>query len=188
MPGMTKTAVGALIAAGAAALIALVLLPVAQAAPANFPDLSRYQPVNPDDYTADHGYATEGVRFSTPDGLHCSLSHNVRGSESVARCRGELPGVGGATGVLATTYMPTVWQQVDLSKPEMYLDMGDNGFIDMPVDGASFRPLPAGSRITYHNVTCAVDNAQMTACVIDSAGPSLVDHGFLLTPGGSSTF
>jgi len=182
---MTKMSVGALIAAGAATLVAV---PVAQAAPPNFPDLSGYQTVNADDYSSEFGYATGGVRFSTPDGLHCSLSRNVRGSESVARCRGDLPGTGGATGVLASTFMPTTWQQVDLSKPEMYLEMGANGFIDRPVDPAAFRPLPAGSRIIYQDITCGVDNAQMTACIITPTASNLSEHGFVLKPDASSTF
>jgi hypothetical protein len=166
----------------------LAPLPVAAAAPPNFPDLSGFQPVDADAYRAEHGYATEGVRFSTPDGVHCSLSHNVRGSESVASCRGDLPGAGGATGVLATSYVPTVWQQVDLSQPEMYLEMEDHGLRDVPVDPASFQVLSAGSKITFANITCAVGDAPLTACIITSASPGLVDHGFVLQPGGSSTF
>jgi hypothetical protein len=163
-------------------------IPMAAAAPPNFPDLNAFHAVNPDDYSAEHGYATEGVRFGTPDGVHCSVSHNSRGSESVASCRGELPGAGGATGVLATSYVPTVWQQIDLSQPEMYLEMEDHGLRDVPVDPASFQILPAGSKITFANVTCAVGDAQLTACIITSAAPGLVDHGFVLQPGGSSTF
>ncbi|MEZ0049614.1 hypothetical protein ABIA30_000604 [Mycobacterium sp. MAA66] len=168
--------------------VMLGLSPAATAAPPNFPDLAAFQPVNPDDYRAEHGYATEGVRFSTPDGLHCSLSHNVRGSESVASCRGDLPGTGGITGVLATSYVPTVWQDVDLSQPEMYLEMDDHGLRDVPVDPSSFRLLPVGSRITYQNITCVVGDEPITACIIDSVSPDLVDHGFVLRPGGSSTF
>lgn len=162
--------------------------PTAAAVPPNFPDLSQFQPVNADDYRTEFGYATEGVRFSTPDGLHCSLSHNVRGSESVASCRGNLPGAGGSTEVLASSYVPTVWQQGDLSQPEMYLEMEDHGLRDVPVDPAAFRPLPAGGRISYRNISCAVDDAAMTACLITSDAPSLVDHGFVLRPAGSSTF
>jgi len=171
-----------------AAIVTLAPVPTAAAAPPNFPDLNGFQAVNADDYSAEHGYATEGVRFATPDGVHCSLSHNTRGSESVASCRGELPGAGGATGILATSYVPTVWQQVDLSQPEMYLEMEDHGLRDVPVDPASFRVLPAGSKISYANITCVVGDNQLTACIITSSSPGLVDHGFVLQPGGSSTF
>ena len=160
---------------------------VAAAAPVAFPDLSTLQPVNAGDYRAEHGYGTDGVRFATPDGLHCSLSH-ARGGESVASCRGDIPGSGGATGVLASSYIPTVWQQIDLSQPEMYLEMEDYGLRDVPVDPGSFRPLPAGSSIVFENITCGVIDGPLTACVIASAAPGLVDHGFVLKPGGSSTF
>ena len=171
-----------------AATAMVVTSPNASAAPPNFPDLQPFAPVNADDYRTEFGYATQGVRFSTPDGLHCSLSHNVRGSESVATCRGDLPGAGGVTGILASSYVPTLWQEVDLSHPEMYLEMEAEGSRDIPVDPAAFRPLSAGARITFENVSCAVDDARMTACLITSASPDLVDHGFVLQPGGSVTF
>lgn len=171
-----------------AAATMVVTSPNASAAPQNFPDLQLFVPVNADQYRTEFGYATEGVRFSTPDGLHCSLSHNLRGSESVATCRGDLPGAGGVTGILASSYVPTLWQEVDLSQPEMYLEMEEDGSRDVPVDPAAFRPLPAGSRIEFENISCAVDDARMTACLIASASPDLVDHGFVLQPSGSVTF
>lgn len=175
-------------AAAVATTLMAALPAVAAATPPSFPDLAALQAVDADAYEAPHGYATEGLRFATPDGLHCSLSHNTRGGESVTSCRGEIPGAGGATGVLSTSYVPTVWQQVDLSHPEMYLEMADHGLRDVPVDPESFKPLPVGSRIVFANITCGVTDAPLTACVIASVTPGLVDHGFVLQPGGSATF
>jgi len=175
-------------AVAVAATLMAAVPAIAWAQPPNFPDLAALSAVSAGAYAAPHGYTTEGVRFGTPDGLHCSLSHNTRGGESVASCRGSIPGAGGATGVLSTTYVPTVWQQIDLSHPEMYLEMEDHGLRDVPVDPQSFRSLPVGSRIDFENITCGVSEGPLTACLITSAAPGLVDHGFVLQPGGSATF
>ena len=174
-------------AAVCAATTMSCLAPVAGAAPANFPDLSTYNALNASDYKGVFSYATSGVRFTTPSGLYCALSRNMKASSSVANCRGQLPAAGGATGVFASSFMPAAWQQVDLTKPETYQEMRPEGSRDVPLDPSAFKLLPAGSRIDYENVTCGVD-AMMTACIIASAAPTLDEHGFVLQPGGSWIF
>ncbi len=175
-------------AAVCAATTMVCLSSIAGATPENFPDLSTYQQVNPENYGGEFSYATAGVRFRTPDGLHCSLSRNMKASSSVASCRGKLPGANGATGVMASTFAPTTWQQVDLGKPETYQEMRQEGSREVPLDPSAFKPLPAGSRITYQNISCAVSDAVTTACIIGSAATTFDEHGFVLQPGGSWIF
>lgn len=167
----------------------LAAAPPAAADP-DFPDLSSYSAVAADAYIAPMGYGNGGVRFSTPDGLHCALIRNVRGGWSSASCTGNLPGITGFNAVTASSSSQGTWSKQDLSKPETYQSLNTDGWHTTAVDPASYRPLPAGSKIEYEDGTCAVDATGQTACIVTGSQyvPPLPDHGFILKPDGSQHF
>ena len=68
---------------------------------------------------------------------------------------------------------------------ETYRSMEGWEVVEKSISPEAYRPLPAGSKLTwYQAATCGVD-VDTTACVIDSAGGR---HGFVLDPKGSWTF
>ena len=159
-------------------LTAVILLGGAPHAVADpqFPDLSGYAAVNPDDYQMDRpapgsGYpeAWSGVVFSTPSGQRCSMKLNTRGGFLGATCVGNM--LGDTTHSCVTAY-----------------DYEAGSFADCGGAGANgeYKLLPAGSKITVvwsstgDSVTCAADQA-MTACQTGQ-------HGFVLSSADSWTF
>ncbi|KRQ66654.1 hypothetical protein AOT83_22315 [Mycobacteroides sp. H001] len=156
----------------------------------NFPNLAPYRAVDASIYFAPFGYGNAGVRFSTPDGLHCALIKNGRGGWSSAGCTGNLPGIAGVNAVRADTSGRGTWTQIDLNKPETYQVLDSDGWHDKPVDPASYRPLPAGSKIVYDEISCGVDDSSQTACIVsgEQFDPPRPDHGFVLKPEGSWHF
>ncbi|KRQ28152.1 hypothetical protein BKG80_06620 [Mycobacteroides chelonae] len=167
----------------------MVAAPRAGADP-NFPNLAPYRAVDASIYFAPFGYGNAGVRFSTPDGLHCALIKNGRGGWSSAGCTGNLPGIAGVNAVRADTSGRGTWTQIDLNKPETYQVLDSDGWHDKPVDPASYRPLPAGSKIVYDEISCGVDDSSQTACIVsgEQFDPPRPDHGFVLKPEGSWHF
>ncbi|OAT68889.1 hypothetical protein AWB85_07910 [Mycobacteroides immunogenum] len=156
----------------------------------DFPDLAQYRAVDASTYSAPFGYGNAGVRFRTPDGLHCALIKNVRGGLSSAGCTGNLPGMTGVNAVRADTSGQGTWTQIDLSKPETYQVPDSDGWHDKSVDPASYRLLPAGGKIVYDEISCGVDENSQTACVVSGErfDPPRPDHGFVLKPEGSWHF
>ncbi|HEX9177361.1 MAG TPA: hypothetical protein VF874_15200 [Mycobacterium sp.] len=125
------------------------------------PNINVYPPISPAEFSVMDGtwYA-----FATPDGLTCVLD---KGRNSYG-CSGPIPaapeganlvsGVGGEEPGFANTAAP------------LFAVTG-------PV-----KPLPPQTRISYRNVSCAIDAGGATVCV-----NSATQHGFVLSPAGSFT-
>lgn len=176
----------AVIATGAA-----LLLPCGPAAaePGEFPDLDGYSAVNAADFQTYGNYPyTSGVQFTTPDGYRCRMAFTGKGNVWHTGCWGALPGT-------AANHAEVIFQgpgparaaldDTDLSALEHYREMGaDRRVIERTVDPAAYRVLPAGSKVTFENQTCAVD-VDVTACVLRAGGDP---HGFVLSRQGSRVF
>jgi len=148
--------------AGVAVGAALIAIPaVAGADEAVLPNINVYPPISPAEFSVLDGawYA-----FGTPDGLTCVLDK----SRNAYGCSGPIPsapnganlvsGVGGEEPGFANSAAP------------LFAVAG-------PVT-----PLPPQTRISYRNVSCAIDAGGATVCV-----NSATQHGFVLSPSGSFT-
>jgi hypothetical protein len=142
--------------------------------PGEFPDMSGYTAVNPDDYA--HHFETAGrpgavmtnYLFSTPDGIGCFYDR----TSAEAGCTGrDLPGVASVEcnpekqeyGVNTITTQRNVFQAGDPS-------------CDRAPDG---KVLPPFHTLTVFGVICGVDDKKTTACK-DPQG-----RGFVLSPSWS---
>jgi hypothetical protein len=127
-----------------------------------FPDFSKYAPVDVADYRVDSsspGHPGTQVVFLTPDGITCAFS-----TPASAGCAGNtFPAVSAA-------------------------ESGVNSIgTDTPMDttnapiahGRTTKTLPPFHTITVDGVVCGVDDARTTACK-DTRG-----RGFVLSPNGS---
>ena len=135
--------------------------PVAWGDEAVLPNINVYPPISPAEFSVMDGawYA-----FGTPDGLTCVLDK----SRNAYGCSGPIPaapkganvvsGVGGEEPGFANAATP------------IFAVAG-------PV-----KPLPPQTRISYRNVSCAIDAGGATACVNNAT-----QHGFVLSPAGSFT-
>lgn len=147
--------------AGAVGAALLATSPVAAADEASLPNVNVYPPISPVDFTVMDGalYA-----FGTPDGLTCVIDKGRNGYG----CSGPIPaapeganlvsGVGGEEPGFANSAAP------------LYSGTG-------PV-----KQLPPQMRLSYRNVSCAIDAGGATVCVNTST-----QHGFVLSPAGSFT-
>ncbi|HEY7054760.1 MAG TPA: hypothetical protein VH496_21870 [Mycobacterium sp.] len=125
------------------------------------PNLTGYPPISPVDFTAMSGtwYA-----FGTPDGLTCVIDK----SRNAYGCSGPIPaapqganlvsGVGGEQPAFANTAAPV-----------------------FAVAGV-VKQLPPQTRLSYRDVSCAIDASSATVCVNSAS-----QHGFMLSPAGSFT-
>lgn len=149
--------------AGLAVGVALIATPPVAGADddAVLPNVNVYPSISPVEFSVMDGawYA-----FATPDGLTCVLDKSRNGYG----CSGPIPaapsganlvsGVGGEEPGFANSAVP------------LYAVAG-------PV-----KPLPPQTRISYRNVSCAIDASGATVCVNTAA-----QHGFVLSPAGSFT-
>jgi hypothetical protein len=126
------------------------------------PNINGLPPVSPVDYSVvnDRYYA-----FGTPDGLTCAFE---RGNGSYG-CSGPIPNAPNGANLVSGGAR------------------GEPGFAntDAPIF-ASFgavKPLPPNQRLSYRNISCAVDGAGTTICTNQQD-----QAGFVLTPAGSYTF
>ncbi|MFV8142056.1 hypothetical protein ACNQR7_31205 [Mycolicibacterium senegalense] len=174
-----------LIAVGLAVL-GLTAAPVASSTP-GVPDLSGYTAVNSEDYRSEMGYGTSGVRFSTPDGLHCTMTHNARSSWDMAQCAGPLSGVAD----LNTARVVSFGSPGELLKSDLSSDTVSNldgqGWHETPVAPGAYKVLTVGMKISFESATCAVGDRRLTTCVI-AGGQTFGDHGFVLGIGGGRVF
>jgi hypothetical protein len=161
----------AIVAAGAA-LVAVNLLPAANAAPDGFPDLDGFAPVDAAAFTRPFSYAerwTSGyVFFRTPDGISCAIGGS-------SWCTGALPGLPADQQSLCAS----VRQGADGSAP---FRLGQS---DQPCVPTADNVLNPGQKLinNTYEITCAVGEDNLTAC-IDTRN----DHGFVVKPSGSWTF
>ncbi|MCV7235240.1 hypothetical protein [Mycobacterium branderi] len=160
-------------------------IPAAMAAPSPVPDLSGYHSVEPKDYTTYYNYpTTNGAQFLTPGGYRCRITYTGRANPpfKTAECWGALPATAFNLVVVATSMSanPAQFDNIDLAKMETY-----NGWEDptkpLPISPDAYKPLPAGSKLTYPDSGTCAATATTTTCVLG-------DHGFVLDPSGSRTF
>jgi hypothetical protein len=156
---------GAVGAASAFSLLtcAAVAIPaVAWADPeAGLPNINAYPPISPVEFSVMDGawYA-----FSTPDGLTCVLDKG----RNAYGCSGPIPAAPGSANLVSG---------VGGEEPGFANTAAPLFAVTGPV-----KPLPPQTRITYRNISCAIDAGGATACVNSAS-----QHGFMLSPGGSFT-
>jgi hypothetical protein len=155
------------------------------AADPGLPDLSGYIPVDVNGYSTYYNYPTTGgAQFVTPGGYRCRITYTGRANPAfkAAMCWGSLPGTSfNYVGVSAAMDAgPAKFSKGDLAELEKYRQPpGDSAPVTISPD--AYKPLPAGSKMTFpDSATCAVADA-MTVCVLG-------DHGFVLKPDGSQAF
>jgi hypothetical protein len=144
-----------LVAAGAAVFGVPGL---ASADPDPAPSVNTYAPVKPSEYALQNG---ELYGFTVPGDITCVM---VRGSGTYG-CSGPIPAApNGANVVTGAQQGPPGFANAD--RP-LYL-------FDTPP-----KPLPAGSKISFRNVTCGTDGTA-TTCVNNYDGA-----GFVISPAAS---
>ncbi|MGV0624911.1 hypothetical protein [Mycolicibacter minnesotensis] len=158
----------------------------AAAQPAGFPDF--------DDFTAAPAetYISTGLKgpgrwviFSTPYNISCQFDavEPPAGASQAIMCDGDMPGLATAplnsgAQVPGGCVIGTVRSQ---GAAGLQLNRESTGCGRQFPNGAF---LPAGQKVSYGNVTCAVGPDQLVACVDTSLG----QHGFVLRPSGSFAF
>ena len=142
-----------------AALIATT--PVAWADEAALPNINIYPSISPAEFTTMDGawYA-----FGTPDGLTCVLDK----SRNAFGCSGPIP---------AAPRNANLVSGVGNEEPAFA-----NAAAPLYTAAGAVKPLPPQTRISYRNVSCAIDASGATVCV-----NSATQHGFVLSPAGSFT-
>jgi hypothetical protein len=131
---------------------------VASADPDPAPSVNTYAPVKPSEYALQNG---ELYGFTVPGDITCVM---VRGSGTYG-CSGPIPAApNGANVVTGAQQGPPGFANAD--RP-VYL-------FDTPP-----KPLPAGSKISFRNVTCGTDGTA-TTCVNNYDGA-----GFVISPAAS---
>jgi hypothetical protein len=180
----TKRVARFLMAATVTAATALGLSSRAAALPPGFPDLDSFAtlPVDPYIVIGPKG-PRRFVNFCTPYNIECSFIATTdpvpAGSSRGVHCSGEIPGL--ASG-------PTPTESCAIGAIG---ESGAAGFrierelANCPIGSFASGPLlRAGHKLTYQDVTCAVGNDGLIACLDTSLG----QHGFVLRPAGNLTF
>jgi hypothetical protein len=172
---------------GATISLGTLAAPTAIADPGEPPDVSGYTAADVKDYATYYSYpATNGVQFVTPGGYRCRITYTWKANPNVkdAACWGSLAGTPfNFAGVrVYLTHDPAELANVDLSGMEQYYPPPPaDSSVALPISPDAYKPLPAGSKLSYPgSATCAVTET-MTVC-------ELGDHGFVLDPTGSRTF
>jgi hypothetical protein len=126
-------------------------------APPPPPNVNAFVPVKPSEFSDAGGSL---YSFTVGDGVICVMSRSTGGYG----CSGPLPGAPENANVITGG------------------QVGAPGFSAAAAPiyaGASAKPLPAGSRISFRNITCGYDGVS-TACV-----NNFDQSGFVLSPAGS---
>jgi hypothetical protein len=159
--------------------------------PPRFPDLSRFVAVPADGYaTAAQGGAPR-ISFSVTPTLVCDFyggpAPAPQPSQDI-KCSGDAPGMddvpfpGGGRSKPGDCVVGTVnFKGPGYELSRMTYSGCDGNPPALPSGG---KPLAAGAKLTYLNVTCAVDAGNVVACLDTTSG----DHGFVLQPSGSWAF
>jgi hypothetical protein len=143
--------------------------------PGTFPDMSKYTPVNPDDYGQQLDNPGRPDKrtdyfFSTPDGIRCLF-----GQPPGAACNGNnLPGIPPAVCDPAQQ----VFEQNSISTSRGVQQSALSG-PPCSVSASLGKELPPFHTLTVFGVTCGVDDKGTTACK-DPQG-----RGFVLSPSWS---
>lgn len=166
----------------------LLAAPSVTADPARFPDMNRFTEVDPAPYNTYGTYpTTTGVQFTTPGGYRCRMTFTGKANAWSADCWGALPGTTFNHVMVTTWYQspPAEFSNVDLADMETYTEMGREHTEKKSIDPASYKPLPAGSKIVWEKALTCVVEQDVTACRLGNDADS---HGFVLSPQGSEAF
>lgn len=167
LTGLAGAAVAVVIATAPAVALSLLasavalslLAPAAWADDPALPNVNVYPSISPAQFSVLDGawYA-----FATPDGLTCVIDKGRNGFG----CSGALPAAPQGANLVSA---------VGGEEPAFSNTTGPM----FEVAGA-VKPLPPQTRLSYRNVTCAIDAGGATVCVNTSS-----QHGFVLSPAGS---
>ncbi|CPT40516.1 Uncharacterised protein [Mycobacteroides abscessus subsp. abscessus] len=165
----------------------------AGADPAGFPDLDRFVAVAADDYFVTYIRGRRLVAFSTPYSLMCDFDAPVDLTAPPTprlHCAGDLPGM--TDGHFASHHSPPACTAgtADIAPSGGYEFMPYDwkcGDINFRLDDFPYwsgQLLDRGEKLSYGNITCAVGDDNLVACLDRSGG----DHGFVIRPSGSRAF
>jgi hypothetical protein len=188
--GVTIRVLGGLTLAAAAALAGSAPQAAAQPPP-GFPNFDGFTAVPPDGYVASSGPTTPArITFSAPNAVVCDFyggpTPAPQPSQDI-KCSGDMPGMddvpipGGRSRpgdcvVGSVNYKGPGYQLARMSYAGC-----DGNPAAQPVAG---KPLAAGQKVSYLNVTCVVGTDNLLACLDTTSG----DHGFVLQRSGSWAF
>jgi len=148
-----------------------------------FPDLSSFAAADWQQFDRD-GSPGKGylVRFSTPDGsTRCSILNGL-----TASCVGNIVGIPNAAPEFARDN-DTFAGNDSGSCAGVLLDNADSYSFRRNGGGcppfADTKTLQAGQKLVKYQITCAVGDGNLTACI-----NTATNHGFVLRPSGSWTF
>lgn len=191
VPAWVGTARLGLVAVIAAAVMTIGI-PAAHAYPPGFPDLDKFMAVDAGPFTHSYDYGRGGkgstVSFGTPDGVYC----NWQQSNDVVKhpeinCIGNVPGVPSHVVDRDEPGCTEVRFQGDwvggadtYGFLHSYASSGSCPKADVARPSTVLKP---GQKLTSSNITCAVAEGNVTACI-----DPVVNRGFMLTPAGSWTF
>lgn len=171
-----------LIAATAAIVLSAINMPIAAAAPAGFPDLNAFTPVDTNIYIVGNPRSAT-IGFMAPDGVACTWRYSSDPTDHDAvQCSGNIPGFpasvpdagnGGCAQVEVAGY--------PANRTGPYVFTRQDG--TCPALDSSLLPLNVGQKLSATNVTCVVGANDLTACI-----DTTENHGFILQPSGSSGF
>jgi hypothetical protein len=156
--------------------------PMSAAAPAGFPDLNAFTPVDTNIYIVGNPRSAT-IGFVAPGGVACTWRYSSDPHDHDAvKCSGDIPGVpasasdngnGGCAQVEVAGY--------PASRTGPYVFTRSGGAC--PPSDSSLLPLNVGQKLSATNVTCVVGANDLTACI-----DTIENHGFVLQPSGSSVF
>lgn len=146
---------------GAVAALLFATLPNAAADEAVLPNVNVYPSISPTEFMVLDGawYA-----FGTPDGLTCVIDK----SRNAYGCSGPIPAAPNGANLVSG---------VGAEQPSFA-----NATAPVFAVAGEVKQLPPETRLSYRNVSCAIDAGGATACVNSAS-----QHGFVLSPAGSFT-
>ncbi|OBK49779.1 hypothetical protein [Mycobacterium sp. 1081908.1] len=182
---------GALTLAAASAIAATAVPRAAADPPPRFPDLSRFTAVPVDGYATPSQGGTPRISFSVTPTLVCDFyggpAPAPQPSQDI-KCSGDAPGMDDVPFPGGGHSKPgdCVVGAVNFKGPGYELSRMTYSGCDgnPPALTSGGKPLAPGAKLTYLNVTCAVDAGNVVACLDTTSG----DHGFVLQPSGSWAF
>ena len=160
--------------------------------PPRFPDLSRFTAVPADGYASAPSPGTAPrIAFSATPTLVCDFYGGPAPAPQPSgdiKCSGDAPGMDDVPFPGGGHSKPgdCVVGAVNFKGPGYELSRMTYSGCDgnPPALTSGGKALAAGAKLTYLNVTCAVDAGNTVACLDTTSG----DHGFILAPSGSWAF
>ena len=159
-----------------AVLLAPVLAPRASALPPGFPDLGGFAAVPAEQYFGGTPgeNAAPMLDFSTPFNITCSFRTDGGGrSSQYLRCKGRM----------ADSADPCAFGEIFWESSKDSYDRSWSGS-DCANPFSYAKLLSPGQKVSFLNVTCAVGDDRLVACLDTYNG----EHGFFLQPSSSRFF